>query len=92
MKKILVACGCGIATSTIVCDRLEELLQENNINAHIVQCKISEVLSMEDYADLILSTTALPINYKKPTLNVMDYVIEINMEELDQKILDILKS
>lgn len=91
MKKIIVACGCGIATSTIVCDRLEELLEENNIKAHIIQCKISEVLSMEDDVDLILSTTVLPTSYKKITLNVMDYVIGINMEELDEQILNALK-
>lgn len=91
MKKILVACGCGIATSTIVCDRLEELLEENNINAHIIQCKISEVASMENDVDLILSTTALPMEYKKTTLNAMDYVVGINIEELDQEILDALK-
>lgn len=91
MKKIIVACGCGIATSTIVCDRLEELLEEHNINAHIIQCKISEVSSMEGDVDLILSTTDLPMSYKKTTLNVMDYVIGINMEELDQEILEALK-
>lgn len=92
MKTILVACGCGIATSTIVCDRLEELLEENNIiNINIIQCKISEVASMEDDVDLILSTTVLPRNYKKTTINVMDYVIGINIDELDKKILDILK-
>ena len=85
MKKIIVACGCGIATSTIVCDRLEELLEEHNINAHIIQCK------MEGDVDLILSTTDLPMSYKKTTLNVMDYVIGINMEELDQEILEALK-
>ncbi|WP_330403587.1 hypothetical protein [Clostridioides difficile] len=28
MKKILVACGAGIATSTIVCDRVERLVKK----------------------------------------------------------------
>ncbi|HBL5326320.1 TPA: PTS galactitol transporter subunit IIB, partial [Clostridioides difficile] len=42
MKKILVACGAGIATSTIVCDRVERLVKENNIQAEVEQCKIAE--------------------------------------------------
>lgn len=42
-KRILVACGAGIATSTVVCDRVERLVKENNIDATVTQCKIAEV-------------------------------------------------
>jgi|GEM_PF-5320377 len=31
--KVLVACGAGIATSTVVMKRIEDLLQDNNIEA-----------------------------------------------------------
>ena len=36
-KRILVACGAGIATSTVVCDKVEKLIKENNIDASIIQ-------------------------------------------------------
>lgn len=62
--KILVACGAGIATSTVVTDRVERLVKENNVDAEVKQIKISEAASMQDGADLIVSTTILPTTYK----------------------------
>lgn len=51
-KRILVACGAGIATSTVVCSKLEELIKEHNLDAEIVQCKIAECAAKQDEADL----------------------------------------
>ncbi len=90
-KIILVACVAGIATSTVVCDRVEELIKSNNLNAKIIQCKIGEVASKEKEADLILSTTILPQKYSIPTINAMVYISGIGMEKLDQEIIKILK-
>ena len=47
-KLILVACGTGIATSTVVCKKVEDLIKANGINARVIQCKISEVPGYED--------------------------------------------
>jgi PTS system galactitol-specific IIB component len=86
-KTVLVACGAGIATSTVVCNRVENLLKDNNIQAEVVQCKISEVASRQEGADLIVSTTILPTTYKIPAEIATSYITGINMEALDQKIL-----
>lgn len=87
MKKytIIVACGAGIATSTVVCERVEKLLKENNVNAEVVQCKISEVASRQEGADLIISTTILPTTYNIPSLIATSYITGIGMEALDKK-------
>lgn len=90
-KHILVACGAGIATSTVVCDKVERLLKENNIDARVTQCKIAEVGSFEDNADLIISTTILPREYKIPAIKATAYISGINMQKLDEKILSYLK-
>ncbi len=90
-KKILVACGAGIATSTVVCNKVENLVKENNIDAEVVQCKIAEVASKQDGADLIVSTTILPTTYKIPAIIATAYITGINTKALDQKILDHLK-
>lgn len=90
-KTILVACGAGIATSTVVCERVENLLKDNGINAEVVQCKIAEVASRQDGADLIVSTTILPTTYNIPALTATAYITGIGMEALDQKIIDHLK-
>jgi len=87
-KKILVACGAGIATSTVVCGKVEQLVKDNNIDAEIIQCKIAEVASRQDEADLIVSTTILPTTYKIPAIIATAYITGINTKALDQKILD----
>ena len=58
--KVLVACGAGIATSTVVMKRIEDLLQDNNIEADVEQIKIAEAVSKQEGADMLISTTILP--------------------------------
>ncbi|NMF04458.1 PTS sugar transporter subunit IIB [Clostridium beijerinckii] len=90
-KLILVACGTGIATSTVVCKKVEDLIKTNGINARIIQCKISEVVGYEDQADLLVTTTISSRNYKFPVINAMNYLTNINPGKVDQGIIDALK-
>ena len=90
-KRVLVACGAGIATSTVVCNRVENLLKENNVNAEVIQCKIAEVKARQQDADLIVSTTILPTTYDIPAIIATSYITGIGMDALDKKILDALK-
>lgn len=90
-KRILVACGAGIATSTVVCDRVEKLVKDNGIDAEVIQCKIAEVASKQEGADLIVSTTILPTTYSIPALKATAYITGIGTEKLDEKILSYLK-
>ena len=62
-KRILVACGAGIATSTVVFNHIESLLKENGIEAELEQIKIAEAKSKQENADLLISTTILPTTY-----------------------------
>lgn len=89
-KIVLVACGAGIATSTVVCDRVEKLIYDNKINAQVIQCKIAEVVSKESEADLILSTTILPQKYSIPSIRAMAYITDIGAEKLDKEIIELL--
>jgi PTS system galactitol-specific IIB component len=90
-KTVLIACGAGIATSTVVCDKVEKLLKSNGIDANIVQCKIAEVSSKEKGADLIISTTILPTTYSIPAIKATAYITGINMAKLDEQILSYFK-
>ena len=62
-KKVLIACGAGIATSTIVVSRVEELIKKHNLDVDIKQIKIAEAAALQNEADLIVSTTILPTTY-----------------------------
>ncbi|WP_088810669.1 MULTISPECIES: PTS sugar transporter subunit IIB [Listeria] len=88
---ILVACGAGIATSTVVTDKVENLVKEHHIDATVKQIKISEAAGLQDGADLIVSTTILPTTYKIPAIIATSYITGMGMEELDEEILSYLK-
>jgi PTS system galactitol-specific IIB component len=91
MSTVIVACGAGIATSTIVAQRVERLLKENGVRAQLVQCMISEVNSLQTHADLIISTTILPRKFDIPTIIATAYITGVGMEKIDQQILELLK-
>ena len=89
--KVLVACGAGIATSTVVTDRVERLIKEHQIDAEVKQIKIAEAASQQHQADLIVSTTILPTTYQIPAIIATAYISGINEEALDEEILSYLK-
>ena len=56
MKRILVACGNGIATSTVVATKVREYLQQHGIDVSTTQTKLMEVPGkVQDY-DLLVTT------------------------------------
>lgn len=91
MKKILVACGAGIATSTVVNQHIENLLKEHGIKANLEQIRIAEAKSKQHGADLLISTTMLPTTYDIPTIIATSYITGIGKDKTDQKVLDALK-
>ncbi|ROR27358.1 PTS system galactitol-specific IIB component [Mobilisporobacter senegalensis] len=56
MKRILVACGNGIATSTVVAMKIKEKCEDNGIDVSVTQCKLLEVESKADQFDLLVTT------------------------------------
>ena len=56
MKKILVACGNGIATSTVVASKIREFLNDQGVKFELNQCKLLEVESKASDYDLLVTT------------------------------------
>ncbi|MDR2551645.1 MAG: PTS sugar transporter subunit IIB [Treponema sp.] len=90
-KRVLVACGTGIATSTVVTIKIQEALKVNHVDAEVVQCKVAELPMKIDGADLIVTTTAYE-NSKVPVIRGLSFLTGIGMEKDLQKIVDMLKS
>ena len=90
MKKVLVACGTGIATSTVVCVKIKDALKQAGVQAEVVQCKVAEISSKIDGASLVVTTTS----YTHPTVPVIraiSFLTGIGMDKDLQKIVEILK-
>lgn len=91
MKTIIIACGSGIATSTVICNSVESLLKDNHIEYNIIQCSITEVRSYIEQGDLIVSSMGLSEDYGIPKLVGLPYLTGMGVEQLNEKILNILK-
>lgn len=92
MKKILVACGGAVATSTVAADRVRDLCRANHIDADVQQCRISELGSRADQADLIVTTAKVSRDYGTPVIHGIAFVSGINIDQTEAKILAILNS
>ena len=90
MKKILVACGTAIATSTVVAKKLEEKLKAKGIAAKIDQCKASEVSSRAASYDLIVSTTEVDGTQGKPHVRTLSFLTGIGVDADVEKIVKLL--
>ncbi|HEY0221312.1 MAG TPA: PTS sugar transporter subunit IIB [Lactovum miscens] len=88
--KVLVACGAGIATSTVAMKKVEDLFLENHIDAELMQIKISEAASRQDDADMLISTTILPQEYRIPTVKAIAFLTGIGKDKVEAEILDIV--
>jgi PTS system galactitol-specific IIB component len=80
MKKILVACGTAIATSTVVAKKLEEKLRARGLQVAIDQCKASEVGSRAASYDLIVSTTEVDDTRGKPHVRTLSFLTGIGID------------
>ena len=90
MKTIIIACGSGIATSTMISANVEEILNDANIAHEIIQCSIPEIESYESRADLIISTSQLQRAYSVPSVVGIGFITGKDSEEAKKEILEIL--
>lgn len=90
MKNVIVACGGGIATSTIIADKVSELLKEANIENSVTQCTLSELYHEVGKADLVVTSMKVDSDLGVPTVLGTPLLTGIGEEETKKKILDIL--
>ena len=90
MKKILVACGGAVATSTVAAKHVRDLLKANNIPADVQQCRINELGSRASQADLVVTTAKVSRDYGVPVVHGIAFISGIGADKTDAKILDIL--
>ncbi|MDK2858646.1 MAG: galactitol system component [Verrucomicrobiota bacterium] len=90
-KRILVACGTAIATSTVVARKIEEELTKRGIDVVITQCKAAEVPSKVDGQDLVVTTTFVSGTGNVPVIHTVSFLTGIGMEQDIEKIVEYLK-
>ncbi|MGI6251074.1 MAG: PTS sugar transporter subunit IIB [Anaerolineaceae bacterium] len=88
-KQIVIICGTGIATSTVVATKVEALLKKHNIPAYVRQGKAVEAQSMAEHADLVVTTIPkLQVAGNVPVVIGIGFLNGIGVPELEKKILE----
>ncbi|WP_404452054.1 PTS sugar transporter subunit IIB [Virgibacillus necropolis] len=71
MKNILVVCGTGIATSTIVIAKLKEWLTKTDLSykVQLHQAEIGKAVNRFEEYDIVISTTLVPDSMKDKVID-----------------------
>ena len=90
MKKLMVVCGTGIATSTVAKGKIKDYLTESGLinQVEFYQSKISdEVAAIKngDY-DIVVSTTMVPSDIKDKIINGVPLLTGIGKEKVFESI------
>jgi PTS system galactitol-specific IIB component len=90
MKKILVVCGAGVATSTVAAKKIEEKLRERGIAVQIEQCKAGEVAFKAAGCALIVTTTLLGPVGGTPVVQTVSFLTGIGIDRDIDRIVELL--
>lgn len=90
MKKLLIMCGTGVATSTVVTNKVKEWLKKESMDKEvkIIQSKVSDEVGRLDEYDVVLSTTTVPERVKNKVIDGVPLLTGINVDEMYKEIKD----
>ncbi|WP_195513753.1 PTS sugar transporter subunit IIB [Enterococcus sp. 1001283B150225_161107_E12] len=92
MKKLLIMCGTGVATSTVVTNKVKEWLKENGLTEQVklYQSKVADEMNKIDEYDIVVSTTVVPDSIKDRVIMGLPLLTGIGTEamyaEIEKKI------
>ena len=88
MKKLLIMCGSGIATSTVVSGKVKQWLKDNNLEdeVKIYQSKIADELNKFDDYDVVVSTTVVPDSVKEKVINGVALLTGVGRDKVFEQI------
>ena len=90
--KILIACGSGIATSTVAQEKVKQILKEVGIPARITKGTVGQVQTLQDGVDVVMLTTRYPKPLKKPLVQVFGLISGINEDAIKDEIVSTCRS
>ena len=89
-KRVLIVCGTGIATSTVVAHKVKEYCEAQGIEVVVDQGKVMDILRGADDYDLVVSTTQVPSSVSTPSVNGLPFLtgvgVDRTLEEIRQQL------
>lgn len=90
-KRVLVACGTAIATSTVVAKAIEEGLAARGVPVVTRQCKAAEVPALAKDFDLVVTTTPVPQDLGIPVIQTLAFLTGVGKDQVLDQIAEILR-
>ena len=91
-KRVIIACGNGVATSTVVAAKVKDYCAVNGVSIDVTQCRMIELHDKaNDYDLVVTSGTFSDPDVKPPCIMAISLLTGINEEPTLQKIVDALK-
>jgi PTS system galactitol-specific IIB component len=90
LKTIIIACGAGVATSTVITSYVTQLLRDNNIEHRIIQCSLNEVRMHIDKGDLLVTSMPLKEKYDIPTVLGISFLTGVEVSKTMEDIVSYL--
>lgn len=93
MKKLLIMCGTGVATSTVVTGKIKGWLKEKGLDKEVTlyQSKVADEMNKIDDYDAIVTTTVVPDKIKEKVINGVPLLTGIGADQVYDAIEDKLK-
>lgn len=91
MKKIVVACGSGVATSQTVASKIESMLQDEGIFCNVEAVDIKSLDSIIDQVDVYVTIVPGSKSYDIPTINGIKFLTGMGIEEEYEKLKELIK-
>ncbi|UUI40666.1 PTS sugar transporter subunit IIB [Oceanobacillus oncorhynchi] len=90
-KDIIFACSSGIATSTVVAEKVKEHCEKNGIDVNARQGTVGELSGLDGSVDLFVVTSDVGGGYNTPVVNALPILTGLGEEEVLDQIVSILK-
>lgn len=80
MKTVLVICGTGVATSTVVATKVRDHCQANGLSVEVRQGKVMDLLSGTHGVDLVVATTQIPSTVTVPVVAGLPFLTGVGVD------------
>ncbi len=91
MIRGLVACGSGIATSTVAQEAVKKILTEAGFDVNLTKGNLTEIPQKQNGVDIIFVTSNYDQPVKVPVIKVFGLISGINKDKIKDQIIETCK-
>lgn len=89
--KVLVSCGAGMATSTIVAEEVKEMMHDNKIQGTVTKCNTLALKDSIEGKDVVFLTTMYQLPENVKWANVSALISGINEDQCREKMIKLMR-